>query len=254
MENFGFIITRHVNSEKTNEYWNHCVKLLNLFYPFKTIVIIDDNSDYKYVKYNDDYKNIKLIQSEFPKRGELLPYYYLLKYKFFENAVIIHDSVFFHKRLNFENLNGIKVIPLWHFNSDKENIGNTLRIIKCLSLNKKIEDLLIGIESIMGISSNKWIGFFGAQVYINLKFLIDIERKYKITNMLQTINCRADRCCFERIIGCIFSIEYSLSSQKSLLGDIMTYHKFGYTYDEYINTLNKNKKVARNIIKVWTGR
>ena len=29
MNNFGFIITRHVNSENTNRYWNRSVKLLS---------------------------------------------------------------------------------------------------------------------------------------------------------------------------------------------------------------------------------
>ena len=36
---FGFIITRHVNSEQTNKYWNHNVKLIRTFYPFKKIII-----------------------------------------------------------------------------------------------------------------------------------------------------------------------------------------------------------------------
>ena len=54
MENnkFGFIITRHVNSVKTNNYWNNCVKLLRSLYPSKKIVIIDDNSNYDYVSQN----------------------------------------------------------------------------------------------------------------------------------------------------------------------------------------------------------
>ena len=37
---YGFIITRHVNSIKTNNYWNHSVKLLRTFYPLIKIVII----------------------------------------------------------------------------------------------------------------------------------------------------------------------------------------------------------------------
>ena len=41
MDSFGFIITRHVNSENTNKYWNHCVKCLRTFYPEKKIVIIE---------------------------------------------------------------------------------------------------------------------------------------------------------------------------------------------------------------------
>ena len=47
---YGFIITRHVNSEKTNKYWNKCVRCIREFYPFRKIVIIDDNSNQKFVK------------------------------------------------------------------------------------------------------------------------------------------------------------------------------------------------------------
>ena len=44
MNDYGFIITRHVNSELTNKYWNNCVQCLRRFYPYRKIVIIDDNS------------------------------------------------------------------------------------------------------------------------------------------------------------------------------------------------------------------
>ena len=37
---YGFIITRHVNSEQTNKYWNHNIKLIRTHYPFKKIIII----------------------------------------------------------------------------------------------------------------------------------------------------------------------------------------------------------------------
>ena len=116
---FGFIITRHVNSEKTNKYWNHAIKCLRTLYPLKKIIIIDDNSDSKYLKPEFNYKNIEIIQSEFKGRGELLPYYYYIKYNFFSNAVIIHDSVFFHKKIHFELFKNIKLLPLCFFNADK---------------------------------------------------------------------------------------------------------------------------------------
>ena len=80
MANYGFIITRHVNSEKTNRYWNQSVKLIRTYYPLRQIVIIDDNSNQEFVKADFDYKHLTIIQSEFPQRGELLPYYYYLKY------------------------------------------------------------------------------------------------------------------------------------------------------------------------------
>ena len=90
MDIFGFIVTRHVNSELTNKYWNHCVKLLRTLYPYRKIIIIDDNSNYDYVKSEFNYKNLEIIQSEYFGRGELLPYYYFLKYKF----RFIHKHIF----------------------------------------------------------------------------------------------------------------------------------------------------------------
>ena len=253
MNSFGFIITRHVNSVKTNNYWNNCVKLIRTLYPLRKIVIIDDNSDYNYVKPEHEYNNVQIIQSEFPKRGELLPYYYFLKHKFFDNAVIIHDSVFFHKRIDFEKLNGVQVVPLWFFYPDKENVENTKRLANNLKNNMAILDK-ISNESILALPSQKWYGCFGVQSYINLKFLEGIEDKYKITNLISHVKCRADRCCLERIFGSIFFTESNkISKQKSLFGDIMKYQKWGYTYDEYMVSLKKGT-IPRGIVKVWTGR
>jgi hypothetical protein len=254
MDSFGFIITRHVNSEKTNKYWNQSIKLIKTFYPHRKIVIIDDNSNYTFVKPEFEYNNIEIIQSEFPGRGELLPYYYYLKYKFFQNAVIIHDSVFFNKRIHFEMLNGIKVIPLWFFYSDTENVENTKRISKNLKNNIIIENKLLNEFNVLAMNHDKWCGCFGVQCYINLKFLEHIENKYKITNLMSVVTCRADRCCLERIFGIIFFTESpNLINKKSLFGNIMTYMTWGYTFDEYMKDFKKGT-LPKGIVKVWTGR
>jgi len=254
MDLFGFIITRHVNSEITNNYWNNSVKLIRIFYPLIKIVIIDDTSNYEFVKEEFNYTNIEIIKSEFSKRGELLPYYYYLKYKFFQNAIIIHDSVFFHKRINFEKIKNVKVLPLWHFNPDKENINNTKKIIKSLSNYICIENKISLENGLLPMRHEKWYGCFGVQCYINLKFLEQIESKYQITNLISQVQCRRDRCCLERIIGCIFFTEYqNIINQKSLFGDIMKYQKWGYTYDEYTNNLKKGI-IPKYVVKVWTGR
>jgi len=249
---FGFIITRHVNSELTNKYWNHNVKLLRTLYPSAKIVIIDDNSNYQFVKAEFDYTHVQYIQSEFPKRGELLPYYYFLKYKFFKNAIIIHDSVFFHKRIPFEQLNGVSVLPLWFFYPDKENIENTKRIVKYLKNYQAIEQKIKN-ETVIGMPHDKWYGCFGVQSYINLSFLERIEQKYGITKLIHAVRNRSDRCCLERIFGCIFSTEYKLKNQTSLLGDIMKYQAWGYSYNTYMTNLKKGT-IPKSIIKVWTGR
>ena len=100
----------------------------------------------------------------------------------------------------------------------------------------------------------KWIGCFGVQSYINLNFLERIEHIYGISNLITAVRCRRDRCCLERIFGCIFSTESpKLYSVKSMFGDIMHYQTWGYTYDNYIADLKKGT-IPKNVIKVWTGR
>jgi hypothetical protein len=253
MTSYGFIITRHVNSEKTNKYWNHSVKLLRSLYPYRKIVIIDDNSNQEFVKSEFDYKNIEIIQSEFPGRGELLPYYYLIKNHFFDNAVIIHDSIFFHKRINFDLLVNIQVIPLWFFYSDKENIENTIKISNVLKNNYPlIQNLKNDMLSLM--PKQNWYGCFGVQSFINRNFLLKLESKYSITNMISQVKCRSDRCCLERIMGCIFFTEnQKIHHVKSLFGDIMKYQKWGYSFDSYEDDLKKGT-IAKSVVKIWTGR
>jgi hypothetical protein len=255
MDSYGFIITRHVNSEKTNKYWNRCVRCIRTFYPLRKIVIIDDNSNQSLIKSDVEYTNIQIIQSEFLGRGELLPYYYFHKNHFFENAIIIHDSIFFHKRINFEKLIGLRVLPLWHFEADKENLSKSLLISNKLKNNNEIQKKLSLNDNILGLNHQKWYGCFGVQSFINYNFLKYIQNKYSIFNLLSVIKNRQDRCAFERIFGAIiFTEEHSnLTKMKSLLGNIFNYHKWGYTFDEYEKNINQ-KNISKAIIKVFSGR
>jgi hypothetical protein len=253
---YGFIVTRHVNSEKTNRYWNRSIKQIKMFYPLKKIVIIDDNSDYNFVSETHGCQNIEIIQSEYPKRGELLPYIYFLKYKWFDNAVILHDSVFIHKRIPFEILK-CNVMPLWHHTYDKENLNNLLRIGSVLKNSLLIKKKLQGSTiNILGFhNDNRFNLCFGVQSYINLNFLETLEKKYKITNLVSVINSRIDRCGLERIMGLLFCIENpNLIKIGSLFGRIHKHHKsFKYSFDQYLEDIKK-KYVPEKFVKVWTGR
>jgi hypothetical protein len=254
MYSFGFIMTRHVNSEITNRYWNHSVKLLSFLYPNVKIVIIDDNSKQEFVKAYFNYSNIEIIQSEFHGCGEFLPYYYYIKNKFFDNAVIIHDSVFFHKKFNFNKLNGYSILPLWFFNPDKENINNTIRITQNLKNSLNIQKKIENNDNLVSMPHLKWYGCFGLQTYINHNFLLSLESKYFLTNLATKIKNRPDRCCLERIFGCIFFTENpNLYLQKAIFGDIMKYQKWEYSFQNYVHDV-KNKSIPRRVIKVWSGR
>jgi len=256
--NMGIIITRHVYNVKTNCYWNLSVQTIRKYYPSIPIVIIDDNSNLDYVKEFNNYTNIKIIHSEFKGRGELLPYLYLLKYRFFNNALIMHDSVFIHRRINFDNIikKGTKVLPLWYFYPDKENLTNRIKIASSLNNFWLLKNDLELTDTLM-FQIDKWYGCFGVQCFINLNFLFHIESKYRITNLINSIKCRSDRQCLERIMGCIFSKEFNVKgkygSGNSLLGNIMTYQRFGYSFEEYIHDL-KHNNIKKPVVKVWTGR
>jgi hypothetical protein len=262
MENeLGFIMTRHVNSEKTNLYWNRSVQLLRIHYPNSPIVIIDDNSNLHFVHANQEYENVTIIQSEYPKRGELLPFVYFLKYKWFPKAVIIHDGLFIHEHIPFEILN-LPVLPLWHHPYDHENLNNILRIASHLKNNvplkqrlQKGKELLQGFRAKLPSVPPSFNLCFGGQCFIQLSFLESLEQKYALTNMLGPIQCRKDRCALERILGVLFHAEFpELIQHKSLFGGIMEhYRSFKYTYDDYMRDY-QSQIIRQPVIKVWTGR
>jgi hypothetical protein len=238
---FGFIVLRHVNSPKTNLYWNHCVQSIQRLYPYVKIVIIDDNSNPIFLKSECNTSEIIVVNSEFKGRGEILPYYYLLKNKWFDNAVIIHDSVFINQRIRFEVFCGKSVVPLWSFEANNEHMTNVKRLASHLTNNR----LMLNLLSDTGLPTmqKKWTGCFGGMCFINTDYLLSINSKYNLAFLVHHIKCRDDRCSLERILGIIFS------SKESVFGDIFKYGIWGLTYDEYMS-----RKVVRPIIKVFTGR
>ena len=253
VSDYGFIISRHVTCSKTNKYWNNAVISIRTLYPLRKIVIIDDNSNQSFVKAFFNYKNVTIINSEYEKRGELLPYYYFYKYKFFKNAVIIHDSVFIRRRIAFEKIIGKSVIPLWHFDADRENLNESRVLIQRLKNNTEIAEMLLLNNSFLSYNK-KWVGCFGVQSFINLGFLEHIENKYNLSNLLYSVKCRADRCALERIFGIIFCIESKdLYRNKSILGHIHKYSKWGYTFEEFVRDRSK-KRIFHPVVKVWTGQ
>lgn len=244
---FGFIIVRHVNSEKTNKYWIEAYRSIRKYYNNK-IVIIDDNSDYNFINYNSEYIDIincEFIQSEYNCRGEILGYYYYHKYNFFEKAVIIHDSVFIQKYINFDKYNDIKFI--WHFESKWFNQSEETHLIKHLNYSNDLLKHYNNKESIHGC--------FGVQSVITYNFLDKIQKKYNFFKLLDYVDSRKLRMDIERVFALICINEYAqLKTEPSIFGIIHNYMRFGYTYDEYSNDKKTYSLPNYEIVKVWSGR
>jgi hypothetical protein len=231
----GFIIIRHVNSKKTNLYWIECYNCIRKFYPNNKIVIIDDNSDNNFLT-NIKLDNCQIIQSEFHKRGELLPYYYYSKNKWFDKAIIIHDSVFIKQYINFDSVNEYKI--LWQFRHKWDQIPDEKRILLKLKNNREL--------LLFHNNKNKWVGCFGCMSVITHDYLKYIDNIHDFSQMLSVITTRYNRCSFERVIGCMLQFHHK-QQNVSVFGDIHRYCRWGIKYEE-------RNKYKLPFVKVWTGR
>jgi hypothetical protein len=237
----GFIILRHVSSEEHNKLWIECYDCIREFYPLNKILIIDDSSNYEFVDTKKILSNTLLIQSEFPGRGELLPYYYYHQNKLFERAVILHDSVFIKHYINFGDENRF----IWSFENHWVHFYNYDKLIE--NLNKK--------EILINMFNNKqlWKGCFGVMSVISHNFLCDINSTFNLFNLIQHITCRDDRMSLERLFAVIFTlcnINYNKET-TSIFGDIHSYCTWGESYDIY---KSKNKENLPPLVKVWSSR
>ena len=187
----GFIIIRHVNSSVTNEYWAESLRCIKKWYPDCPVMIVDDNSNPNFLHEPEslDLTNVTVVQSEFHKRAELLPYYYFHKLKPFDKAVIIHDSVFIQKYVNFDNVNDVSF--LWSFTHDWDAPESELDIISKLKSNNILRTIYN--------SKDIWLGCFGVMSCITHDFLSSIVDNYDMFDLLNYIDSRDKRMCLERI-------------------------------------------------------
>ena len=232
MTETGFIILRHVNNEETNKYWIHCYNCIRKYYPENPILIIDDNSNINYLTTIDLY-NTTIIHSEYPARGELLPYYYYLHNKIFDTAVIIHDSVFINSYIDF-SVNNYKI--LWEFEHIWDQIEDETRMIR-----------LLDNAELLAFYENKdlWKGCFGCMTVITHDFLRSIHDKYDISKLLDCVLTRYNRCSFERVLACLLQKN---GEKQTLFGNIHQYCTWGINFEE------KGQYQHLPLIKVWTGR
>lgn len=243
----GFIILRHVNSNQTNKYWQECYRCIRNIYPNNKIVIIDDNSNPDFLT-DIQLINTIVVESEFKQRGELLPYYYYVHNKWFDNAIIIHDSVFIKADVISKYIMmNVQYKMLWHFSDHRwDNDANICSLIHSLNNHDNLLEFYYG---------KKWNGCFGGMSLINHDFLTHLNNKYEFSNLLSQITTRENRCSFERVIACMFQFE-NKEMEIGILGCIHTYCNWGYSFDEYTNQNNNSDKSIDKypIIKVWTGR
>jgi len=177
--------------------------------------------------------NTTIIQSKFPGRGELLPYYYYLQNKLFDTAVILHDSVFVNANIDFHVE---KYAIMWEFEHKWDQIPDETRLIEVFN----DEELLTFYKD-----KTLWKGCFGGMVVITHDFLTEVNTKYRISKLLGHVLTRHNRQSFERVIACLLQ---KIHKKTTLYGTIQSYMKWGTRFHQ------KQNFQHLPLIKVWTGR
>jgi hypothetical protein len=242
-------------------------------------VVIDDNSSQTIIDddgYPCNLENIVFIHSEFPGKGELLGCYYLYTLKLFKKAVIIHDSFFFHGKIDFESITdpckfmweipgghyeydsvaGLSYFtPFPNYNADESAMNE----LKCKNT-----------DSLADLFNKKQLirGCFGCQAFVTWDFLKKIHEKYNFFNILNYIKIRHERCNAERLFGLVsihaliycYGYSENVGEHISILGDVTKYPKWGISWQTYYDILMSKEpfldQYGNNalVVKVFSGR
>jgi hypothetical protein len=240
----GFVIIRHVNSEKTNTYWQKSYDCIRKFYN-EEIVIIDDNSNQSLIT-KKELVNCKVVSYkeiiDKPARGELLPYLYFIKNPFCDRMIVLHDSMYVNKYYNFYNIKGYyNFTRLFYFHNPayKVDIKHFPQMSKFVNNGDKVFDY-----HQRNINSLK--GTFGICYVIDHIYIKYINDKYNLFKLSEFVDTRNKRQCLERFLSTLFEYDMSIKNQKTILS------VFGLIFDN----LNKQRQNPNQVYieKVFTGR
>jgi hypothetical protein len=248
-KSYVFVILRHIRTTRDNDLWISSYNSIRRFYTNK-IVIIDDNSTINTV--DGKLTNAEVIKSDFNGAGEILPYYYFLKYKWADKMIFIHDSMFINRPFRDSELEG-DIKFHWHF--DGGGINDFRKISNYISMLKNNTEL----QAFATDTDTKWYGCFGATTICSLSTIQYIEEEYKLFSLLVlSIRTRKDREAFERVFGIVLYYEGLFDTENcSNYGNILKYpgafESENNTFESASNTL-RQRGYDSAIIKVWRGR
>jgi hypothetical protein len=250
MQDFGFIIMRHINNYDTSLYWRECINCIRKYYD-NLIIVIDDNSTIISNIHTDQtlFTNIQIYTSEIPGAGEIYAYYFAYKYKPFKHFVVLHDSMFLQRHLPITQIQTVKF--LWHFDT---HLG-TDDTEKHTDPNIYFINMCNNIPYITNLYYNKrkWHGCFGVSSIINIHFLSKLFIQFNFENVINNVNCRQHREAMERVFALLcFLLDNKLFYNPSLFGNILTNYRFSYSvnWHHYL----KGYRDHCTINKVWSGR
>lgn len=235
---FGFVISRCMKERAHERFWKQCVFMIRLHHPFVPIYIIDDHSSPERIIGDATFllsdTNTTIIPSKYQAGiGEILPYLYLLEYKWFDVSICMHDTVFLHRPVDASTVVSLQTVRfLWGFTEKPEDFikyGEGVR--QGLSIS--------GIDPTLyqagNIASSR--GCFGVMSMIRTDFLVKLVARFPFLTLYGPT--RFHRMCFERIfaLACYVMLEGNVPP-AIFHDDLHTYtnNPYNINFDQYITS------------------
>ena len=243
----GIIILRHVKNDEQNKLWKLSYECVRKIYPKMKVMIVDDNSDYNYITGEEDLINTTIIKSEYPGRGEILPYYYLYKTRMFDKALIIHDTCYILKHIDLDSMSS-NIRFLWYVDGWYDTLleGNN----HIPEMNEELITYLNDSDKLLKKykeEEHAWLTCFGLMSIVKLSFIDTLECKYKLFNTMNYIKKRFNRSEMERVFGLLCGHEdnnlLTSGNHGSINGSIHhyinTYGLWPHMGEDGFNKINK---------------
>ena len=238
------IILRCARNANHNRYAKESIACIRKHDQHIPIFVVDDHST-EPVNFND----AELIQSDLePGRGEVLPYYYLMRHRLAKRALIIHDSVFAGRCVSDVIASTNQPwTPLWHALHSWDHVCDE-EILNIISGTRLPDEMKAMYKS----KAHMWDVCFGAMGIVSLDFLCGLEHNTGIVgSSLQVLSYRNARCGFERALPIAIAV-HTQSKHTSKLGSIAQQGP-QTAFDQYLK--KKESSQSRfGMVKVWTGR
>jgi hypothetical protein len=234
-----FIITTHINNQQHLAILMQGIGNITFYHPNSKIVIIDDYSFINILQalnyYFDIQKHdIKVELGMYQGGGEMLPYLHYYKNKYDDKCIIIHDSFHIQKDIGcIQEINDIKFVWYatnnklqWHTIVEPDTVYNKQHNIVTHDdaikhfFNRNIDKWTPEFVSYFNMIYDKkeWIVCFGIMSIINYDFLVLLQDKTHILDIVSDIKNRRERMVMESLfsIACEFTLNHLPESYDGL--------------------------------------
>ena len=252
-KDFCFIVPSYCSSDLHLHQLRRCLSSIRKHHENK-IFIIDDYSDKDVKPISLEFDNIEIVESPVKAAGDMVTYSFFLENKNFQKAVIFQDSMNLETALvDIDKIENISHIWFFtnhrlHWSHIKEpkteyNINNNINvhddlILNCIDKMIDKEDFKIWLKDIYH-QKDKWAGNIGCQSIVDHDFLVELNNKTGIVELMKKMNNNRLRRVAESL--------FPLACQYVVGDDIVGKSYDGIYYDGVNSQSGKRKYQAKEL-------